>query len=325
MPTPRHQLVSLKDTPWYHCVSRCVRRAWLCGVDPYDGMDYSHRRQWIVDRLELLVSVFAIEVAAYAVMSNHSHVVLRVDTDKAAAWDMIEIIERWHRLCHGDLLSKRFAKGETLDEAEMLVLCREVEKWRERFQSISWFMKFLNENIAKRANIEDGVTGKYWETRFKSQALLDEQAVLSCMAYCDLNPIRAQLAETPETSDYTSIQKRIIAAKVGAIPEKLTRFNSNEKSTFSDGIPCTLKDYIELVDQTGRCIREDKNGYITETLSPILQRLNIAPEIWVDIATTFEDSCGPWVGKTTCITQACENTGRKWICSTEGNRKLYPT
>lgn len=66
MPTPRKQLVSLIDTPWYHCVSRCVRRAWLCGVDPYDGRDHSHRRQWVVERMEHLANAFALDVATYS-------------------------------------------------------------------------------------------------------------------------------------------------------------------------------------------------------------------------------------------------------------------
>ena len=62
-------------------------------------------------------------------------------------------------------------------------------------------MKVLNENIAKQANKEDKCTGHFWESRYKSQALLDEQAVLSCMTYVDLNPIRAAMAPTPEQSD----------------------------------------------------------------------------------------------------------------------------
>ncbi len=268
MPTPRKQLVSLTDTPWYHCVSRCVRRAWLCGKDPYDGRDYSHRRQWVVERMEHLLEAFAIDVAAYAIMSNHYHLVLRVDSDRSARWSWQEVVERWHRIYSGNMLSQRFRRGETLSSAERRVLQRFAENWRERLHNISWFMAALNEHIARQANAEDNCTGKYWEARFKSQALLDEQAILACSVYVDLNPIRAQMADTPESSDYTSIQRRLQAAKQGTVPNKLLRCQGPARKHQSAGLPCTLKDYIELVEATVRLTREEKRGAISPLQSP---------------------------------------------------------
>ena len=325
MPTPRKQLVSLSETPWYHCVSRCVRRAWLCGVDPYDGRDHSHRRQWVVDRMEHLVNAFAIDVAAYAILSNHYHLVLRVDMERAARWSWQEVIDCWHRVYGGNMLSQRFVRGEPLSTAERKLLQQFAETWRHRLSDISWFMGALNEHIARRANLEDEVTGKYWEARFKSQALLDEQAILACSVYCDLNPIRAMMADTPETSEYTSIQKRIEAAKKGNIPPTLLRFQGPAIKHQKPGLPCALQDYIKLVEATGRIIRNDKRGAIAASQSPILQRLKIDPDTWVQIATTFEDSAGTWVGSPDRLQQTCGRLDKRWICQSNKLIQLYPT
>jgi len=212
MTRPRSTLVSLSDTPWYHVVSRCVRRAFLCGEDAHTGRNFDHRRGWIEARIRQLASVFAIDVAAYAVMSNHYHIVLRVDRQRAEGWSDDEALERWTQLFTGPLLVRRYLDENLragMDEAELAKVHELAGVYRERLYDLSWFMRILNEGIARQANAEEGVKGRFWEGRFKSQALLDEQALLAAMSYVDLNPIRAGIAETPEASDYTSVQARL--------------------------------------------------------------------------------------------------------------------
>ena len=140
MPKPRHTQVSLDATPYYHCVSRCVRRAFLCGTDAHSGQSYEHRRQWIEDKLYELTQVFALDLCAYAVMSNHYHVVLYVDTAEAESWSREEVINHWHQLFNGTLFSQRHARGETLSRVELTVLNKDVTIWRQRLMNISWFM-----------------------------------------------------------------------------------------------------------------------------------------------------------------------------------------
>jgi len=211
MTKARGEQVHVETTPYYHCMARCVRRAFLCGEDRFTGQNFDHRKQWIVDKLKALGGVFALDICAYAVMSNHYHVVLRVNSDLAKSWSVDEVIDRWYALFNGNLLVDRYRKGEALSKAERLAIDECVQTWRQRLMDISWLMRCLNESIAREANKEDGCKGRFWEGRFKSQALLDEAALLTCMMYVDLNPIRAGLCETPENADYTSIQERLLA------------------------------------------------------------------------------------------------------------------
>ena len=249
----------------------------------------------------------------------------RVDVDQAKRWSVDEVIQQWHRIYKGNFISRRYLNEGSLPLAESLTLHKNVELWRARLCDISWFMKALNEPIARKANAEDKCTGRFYEGRFKSQALLDEQAILACMAYVDLNPIRAKMALTPEASEFTSIKTRVESAKDGSIPDTLARFQGDERKDKTSGIPFSLKDYIELVDMTGRAIRDDKRGHIDNNFPPILKRLNIDTDTWLFIATTFEESFGPWIGPTPQLHQVCENTEKSWVCKSEGCQKLYPT
>jgi REP element-mobilizing transposase RayT len=292
MTRARETLISLEATPYYHCISRCVRRAWLCGEDPYTGKSFEHRRQWVLDRLRELVDIFAIDVCAYAILSNHFHVVLHVDTDKAKNWTNRQVIVQWNRLYNGHMLADRYLTGEVMSKAELEALSELIGKWRTRLHDISWFMRCMNEHLALKANAEDNCKGRFWEGRFKSQALLDEGALLTCMSYVDLNPIRAGLAETPEGSNFTSIQERIEVyakqqksnkTKQGSEhqPTKLQPFIGTRGHNQTKEIDFELSDYLCLVDWTGRAIRDDKKGAIPSDLAPILERIGLNPDAWV--------------------------------------------
>jgi REP element-mobilizing transposase RayT len=298
MPKTRKHQVSLDATPYYHCTSRCVRRAFLCGFDPYTGQSYEHRRQWVEDRIRLLAGVFAIDVCAYAVMSNHLHVVLHINSTRAKALTALEVCERWHQIYKGTLLTQRYVAGDTLSKAEIEVVDLKIELWRKQLANISWFMRALNEPIARQANSEDRCTGKFWESRFSSQALLDEKALAACMAYVDLNPIRAKLAKTPEQSEHTSVKTRLeVAVASKPQPKSLFPFVGDERDPMPEGLPFKLADYFDLVEWSGRIIREDKRGAISVKIPPLLERLQIDPDNWKTLTTEFERSFKSFVGE----------------------------
>ncbi|WP_422474187.1 transposase [Endozoicomonas sp. ALB032] len=314
MTQARSNLIDSGSTPYYHCVSRCVRRAYLCGEDHLTGNSFEHRRQWVVDRLRTLTSVFAIEVCAYAVMSNHFHLVLHININESDKWNRDEILRRWTTLFTGPLLIQRHLSNAKLSCSELSRIDEYVAEYRSRLKSISWFMRCLNEHLAREANREDGCKGRFWEGRFKSQALLDEAALLTCMAYVDLNPIRAKLASTPEQSDYTSIQKRIektTEATDSRQPFMLKPFQNQEQDP-NKTLPYILNDYLELVDWSGRAVRKDKKGSIAESSPPILARLEIDGDEWLKTMSR-NNRFYRAVGRLKAMKAYAISTGQRWL------------
>ncbi len=230
-------------------------------------------------------------------MSNHYHIVLHINKTENEAWTDQEVVHHWHLLSKGSYLSQAYASGQgrPLLKAQLKVLKREIKEWRKRLMSISWFMRCLNEYIARAANQEDQCRGRFWESRYTSQALVDEKALAACMVYVDLNPIRACMADSPENSDHTSIKRRIhqalsaeVPSAIDQQPNSLYPFAGNPREAMPEGLPFLLTDYMELVEWTGRQIREDKRGYVSHTLPPILNRLGLDQQSWLHASTQFE-------------------------------------
>ena len=337
MTQSRENQICIEETPFYHCYVRCVRRAFLCGDDFSSGENYDHRKQWIVSRLKFLSYIYAIDICAYAVMSNHYHVVLHVDKARAQTWSHEEVVERWMQLYKGDLLVDQWLKNpKDMDKPTLDKIIEVVESWRERLYNISWFMRGVNETIARMANEEENCKGRFWEGRFKSQALLDETALLSCMAYVDLNPVRAAMENDIIDSNFTSIQQRLYdhvkhkksktkdeinlveniqnqkrvkhELDLNTLPEaRLMVFDGSSHTDIHTALPFTQADYFELVDSTGRIIREDKRGFIPNQIPPILTRLNIDTDKWIEHVKHFGRSYGRAAGSKEKLKAFAEN------------------
>lgn len=191
-----------------HAIQRCVRRAFLAGIDEKSGKDYSFRREWIRRRLEALASVFGIDVLTYAIMSNHLHVILRNQPDVVDTWTDEEVALRWLRVFPGQRLEEQLAEPTDVAVEKLVGNAEMLARIRERLSDISWFMRALAEPIARLANKQDECTGRFWEGRFKAQRITDEAGLLACAMYVDLNPIRAAMVESPKDAKHTSAYDR---------------------------------------------------------------------------------------------------------------------
>ena len=360
MTRPRSSLVSLTDTPWYHVVNRCVRRAFLCGHDASTGQNFDHRRGWIETRIRELASVFTLDVAAYAVMGNHYHAVLRVDKARALALDDEAVLRRWTQLFTGPMLVQRYLSEarSQMGDSECAKVREFAELYRQRLHDLSWFMRVLNESIARQANAEDGCTGRFWEGRFKSQALLDEQALLAAMAFVDLNPIRAGMADALPDSLHTSIHARLAdlqgqafvpvlarmvlpevvdemtylpaqalpgllsEAELSVLPEApLMPFDPT--SRFEQAVPFGVEEYLELVDTMGRAVHPGKRGLIPVTTPPLLTRLGMDAEAFIGCADHFFKDFASAVGTPAKLIELAAHRQQRTLRGLAAARRVF--
>ncbi|KAA5540226.1 hypothetical protein FYK55_21565 [Roseiconus nitratireducens] len=314
----RAELIDPDQITLVHVVNRTVRRCFLFGDDPVSGKNFDHRKVWIEERLERFAGCFGIDLLCFAILSNHYHLILRSRPDVVATWDDTEVARRWLMICPP---TRKKGQSAAPTEAELDSIRRcpvRLAEVRRRLRSISWWMRLLNQNIAQRANREDEQSGRFWQDRYRATRLDDEESLLACAAYVDLNPIRAGLAETVEASDHTSVQRRLesrfdvrptsVAGCRGPRASSATRRDAFlakltiEKSDAVGAVPAengrrcsdkgflSLSDdaYLELLDWTARQIAPGKRGSTPMRLPSILKRLGLEQSSWCELVADFD-------------------------------------
>ena len=275
MATARATLVDPEVPLAYHLVSRCVRRAWLCGWDRVTRKDYTYRKVRLEQRLFRLVQAFAVELYAYAIMTNHFHLVVHYDPKACLRWSDEEVARRWiAAFAPPAVLDNAFERARTV--AALLQRPERLEQMRQRLGSLSAFMQHLKQPIARQANREDALTGHFFEQRFYSGALLDEAALIAAMAYVDLNPVRARIAKDIQGCRHTAIAHRLennTAHRLDAFLRPVASgLQDKDHRSQRARVPLTLRQYLERLRQLIAHEHNEHHDGPSDTMLPRDQR-----------------------------------------------------
>ncbi len=341
----RREIVRQGQPGIFHVCSQCVRQAFLLGIDRTTGRDYTHRRQWFLDRLQLLTANFMVDVGFAAILSNHFHLVLRTNPRLVNRMGTWEVARRWLRVYPG----KRVLEGPWIEPSEEQVKAlaqdkEKIAKIRKRLSNVSWFMSALCEFIARKANREDDCKGRFFAGRFACREITSDGGLLICGMYVDLNQIRAGEAATPESSIYCSIAWRIAAgAKTGRKkqreshsadewlapltlePEHLGEVpcESGRRASDKGLLSMSFKEYLKLLDWVGRQVSTDKKGAIPSGLAPILQRLGIQSAELVETVENLTRRFRRMIGPAEQMSARAAEAGRKWFQGQRHARRVF--
>lgn len=330
----RTEQVNLSVTPYYHCISRCVRRSFLCGTDAYSGKNYDHRKGWFVERLRLAAEGFCIDVCAFAIMSNHFHVVLRIDAERGAGLSDNAVLLRYGKFFP--------LAAKAVRELPASVAADRIGVFRERLTDLGWFMRVINEHVSRRANKEDECTGRFWEGRFKSQALLDDAAVYTCMSYVDLNPVRAGLADSLEGAEFTSIQQRLREAagrksggrrrggkkpahggKPVPKPVPLAPLRGEGRGGARTSLELRFEDYVAQLEWTGRALGRKSGGTLRGAPPAMLNAMKVDADAWLRAMRGAGLARLTLFGAPASIAAEAERRGRRWLHGKGAARSMF--
>ena len=289
MTYPRSHTVNPDLRGTFLCTTRCVRRAFLFGKDNVTGLRFDHRKNWVEQRLIFLTRVFAVSITGFAVMSNHYHAIVTTEPERVREWSDDDVAERWLMLSpKASPLLKARKRDAILASPERLKVLR------QRLGNLSWYMKHLNEPIARMANREDGAKGRFWEGRFHAEALLDQAAITAAMAYVDLNPARAGITQDPTQAEHTALARRL-------------RFQGNEPHlTALDALGLNLHSYLDLLGWT---LRRDQTA---QAPANALHRLKCRPLDWLTRFDHHKTRCRVR-GAKRLVQQHADSLGQRWL------------
>lgn len=295
------------------------------GDDPVTGKDFNHRRQWVLRRLELLASCFAIDLGFFAILSNHLHLVIRTSPRGVKRMGACEVARRWLLAYPG----QRILSDEVLEPSEKAVRRlaadkRRIKTIRKRLSDVSWYMSALKEPLARRANAEDRCDGHFWAKRFGCRAVHGENGLLVVGMYNDLNIVRAGEAPLPHVSPYCSAGLRFQAASqdrsVPWLAELTLQIDQNDKDPAEGGrratdqglLEMSREEYERLLTWAGTVPRRGKKAIPTE-LARLVASHGVQPEKLAELLTALPGVFRRSIGAARSLAEHARQTGKRWF------------
>ena len=302
---PRSEQIDPSRTCWFHLTSRVVQK--LRRLDSKND----ERKSLLLNYIKDLNSAFSLDIAAWAILGNHTHIVVRLNPDRHLEWSDSEVVERWAKIHPPRDTHYNPIQNEQRFQAwfdDRLKDKAWLEQTREKLGSVSQFMKDFKQFAAQTFNKFDKTVGHFWEGRFRSEPLDNREAVLAAMAYVDLNPFAAKLCEVPEEADFTSLKERVeardlaVTDNIEASDDAVVKSsdeacdpNPERELWFSpiDDSVCNcngdhglfrgyrLDSYLKLVDAVARMFRKGKHQ-LDKEVDGILDRLKLCGETFQD-------------------------------------------
>ncbi len=342
----RKDVFNRKQIGVYHVTTRCVRQAFLLGTSFQSGQEYHHRKQWIEEWFQSLTEVMAIELCAYAIMDNHTHSILRNRPDWLETMDDYEVATRLARLFPGyQCLNGLPAEADPERVQEILDDPAKLARRKEQLADISIFMGRWEEAVARRANKEEDRKGRFWEGRFYCQKLLDPASILAATIYVELNPLRANVVELPEYSQFTSLTNRLRLTQLmsntdlGFLDSISEEKKGPEKNLSTDSpsrdvsnvrmcrefLPLSTRRYLSVLDYVSRRTKDGSLHAVPDGVQQLLGRLGVVPDRWRETAIEFEKSYRLFAGSPEQLSKVAAEKNKRCLHGMATANNVYLT
>lgn len=332
---PRKELVASGQVSVFHTVNHCLPTAQLAGSERKTGRSLEHRREFLMERIRLQSTLLSVEVLAFAVEPQRLQLVLRTRPDLVKQLSDTEIARRYLSAIPPKHGFDQELETPSAGEIRAVINNRTLfARARNRLSDLSWFISQLAESIARNANRESGLTGKFWEGRFNCRPILDPTGLALAATHCDLAPVVAGAAQSPASLKGTSLALRLQAARSGT-PSWLASIAADPGRKPAGqrpprvpagrvaGIVLNDAEFREVLEWTCRELSSKTPGRFPDDLAEHFIGLEVSPDSWIRLSREYDDIFKRAVGTPKSLEKLIRKTGGQHLQGANRVRELF--